>query len=138
MKTFISPNYPQEKHDKPTIDDLVDVFKDRVLNWVFEQAKKLMSDKDGCFGALCLLLTYFEGIWSYITGLDSEGQSKKYFCDAFLDVFSSSEHTPDLLKRVAVIMYKDARCGFFHDGMLRNRIWPWTPLYGQPEQRVKL
>ena len=123
METFISPNYTQKKLDKPTVDDLVDVFKDRVLNWLFEPAKKLIIEKDGWFGALCLLLTYFEGIWSYITGIDSKRKSKKYFRDAFLDVFSSSEHTPDLLKRVAEIMYEDARCGFFHDGMLRSRIF---------------
>jgi hypothetical protein len=123
MKTFISPNYPQEKLDNPTIDDLIDVFKDRVLNWLFEPAKKLMSEKDGCFGVLCLLLTYFEGIWTYITGVDSKGNSKKYFNDAFLDVFSSSGHAADLLNRIAEIMYEDGRCGFFHDGMLRSRIF---------------
>jgi len=123
METFISPNFTQEKLDKPTIDDLVDVLKDRVLNWLFEPAKKLIIEKDGCFGALCLLLTYFEGIWTYITSIDSKGKSKQYFNDAFLDVFSSSGHSPDLLKRVAKILYEDGRCGFFHDGMLRNRIF---------------
>ena len=30
METFISPNYTQKKLDKPTIDDLVDVLKDRL------------------------------------------------------------------------------------------------------------
>ena len=123
MKIFISPNCPQEKLDNPTIDDLVDVFKDRVLNWLFEPVKKLMSEKDGCFGVLCLLLTYFEGIWIYITGEDSKGKSKKYFNDAFLDVFSASGHAANLLNRVAEIMYEDGRCGFFHDGMLRSRIF---------------
>jgi len=123
METFISPSYPPEKLDNPTFDDLVDVFKDRVLNWLFEPAKKLIIEKDGCFGPLCLLLTYFEGIWAYITGIDSKGKSKKYFNDAFVDVFSSSDYSADLLKRVSEIMYEDARCGFFHDGMLRNRIF---------------
>lgn len=123
MKIFISPNCPQKKLDNPTIDDLVDVFKDRVLNWLFEPVKKLMSEKDGCFGALCLLLTYFEGIWIYITGEDSKGKSKKYFNDAFLDIFSASGHAANLLNRVAEIMYEDGRCGFFHDGMLRSRIF---------------
>lgn len=123
METFISPNYSQEKLDKPTIDDLVDVFKDRVLNWLFEPAKKLMIEKKGYFGALCILLTYFEGIWTYITGKDSKGKSKKYFINAFLDVFNSSDLSPKLLTRVAKILYEDGRCGFFHDGMLRNRIF---------------
>jgi hypothetical protein len=123
MKTFISPNYPQEKLDNPTMDDLIDVFKDRILNWLFEPAKKLMGEEHGCFGVLFLLLTYFEGIWTYISGVDSKGNSKRYFKHAFLDVFSSSGHTADLLSRVAEIIYEDGRCGFFHDGMLRSRIF---------------
>jgi hypothetical protein len=123
MKTFISPNFTQDKLDNPEIDDLIDVLKDRVLNWLFEPVKKLISEKDGCFGALCLLLTYFEGVWTYLSGTDSKGKSQQYFRNAFLDVFSSSEYPPDLLRRVADIMYEDARCGFFHDGMLRDRIF---------------
>jgi hypothetical protein len=123
MKTFISPNYPQEKLDNPTTDDLIDIFKDRVLNWLFEPAKKLLAEQHGFFGALCLSLTYFEGIWTYMTGVDSKGNSKRYFKEAFSDVFSSSGHDPHLLNRIATIMYKDGRCGFFHDGILRNRIF---------------
>lgn len=123
METFISPNYTQEKLNKPTIDDLVDVLKDRVLNWLFEPAKKLITEKDSHFAVLCILLTYFEGIWTYITGIDSKGKSKKYFNDAFLDVFNSSNLSTELLTRVAKILYEDGRCGFFHDGMLRNRIF---------------
>ena len=123
METFISPNFTQKKLDNPEIDDLIDVLKDRVLNWLFEPSQKLIAEKDGCFGALCLLLTYFEGVWTYLSGIDSKGKSKQYFRNAFLDVFSSSEYSPDLLRRVADIMYEDARCGFFHDGMLRNRIF---------------
>jgi hypothetical protein len=123
MDTFISPNYAQDKFDNPTMDDLIDVLKDRVLNWLFEPAKRLLAEKDDWFGALCLLLTYFEGIWSYVTGVDSKGNSKKYFKDAFLDVFGQSAHPLDLLVRVAEVLYEDGRCGFFHDGMLRSRIF---------------
>lgn len=123
METFISPNYTQEKLYNPSIDDLVDILKDRVLNWLLEPAKILIEKKDGYFGALCLLLTYFEGIWTYVTGIDSEGKSKKYFSAAFLDVFNSPDQNTDLLKRVAKVLYEDGRCGFFHDGMLRNRIF---------------
>jgi hypothetical protein len=123
METYISPNYTQEKLDNPEIDDLIDVMKDRVLNWLFEPAKKLIAEKNGFLGALCLLLSYFEGVWTYISGIDSKGKSKQYFRNAFLDVFSSSEYPPELLRRVADIVYEDARCGFFHDGLLRSRIY---------------
>lgn len=123
MDTFISPNYSQDKLDNPTTDDLIDVLKDRVLNWLFEPAKKLLAEKDNWFGVLCLLLTYFEGVWSYMTGVDSKGNSKKYFKDAFVDVFGQSGHPLDLLARVAEVLYEDGRCGFFHDGMLRSCIF---------------
>ena len=79
MNTFISPNYQQEKFENPTFDDLIDVFKDRIFNWLFNPAKKLGDEKEGGFGALCLLLTYFEGIWSFMTGVDSKGNSERYF-----------------------------------------------------------
>lgn len=123
MKTFISPRFTQDKLDNPKIDDLIDVLKDRVLNWVFEPAKKMMTEQHGNFGALCLALTYFEGIWIYITGTDSRGKSERYFKEAFYDVFSASGHDPQLLNRVAAIMYEDGRCGFFHDGILRSKIF---------------
>ena len=123
METFISPNFTQEKLDNPDIEDLIDVLKDRVLNWLFEPAKKMMAEQHGYIGALCLALTYFEGIWIYITGSDSKGNSKRYFEEAFSDVFSASGHDPRLTSRVAAIMYEDGRCGFFHDGILRSRIF---------------
>ena len=123
MDTFISPNYTQDKLDNPTMEDLIDVLKDRVLNWLFEPAKMLLVEKDNWFAALCLLLTYFEGIWSYVTGVDSKGNSKRYFKDAFLYVFGQSGPPLDLLNRVAEVLYEDGRCGFFHDGMLRIRIF---------------
>lgn len=57
MEALISPNYTQEKFNNPTFDDLPDVLKDRVLNWLLEPARILIIEKDGCFGALCLLFT---------------------------------------------------------------------------------
>lgn len=123
IDTFISPNYKADKLNNPTVDDLIDVFKDRVMNWLLDPAKKLLEYESGYFGSFCLSLTYFEGIWIYITGEDSNNRSKTFFCDAFVDVFSSSAHSTELLMRVAGIMYEDGRCGFFHDGMLRNRIF---------------
>lgn len=123
MDVFISPNFKSEKLDNPTIDDVIDVFKDRTMNWLFEPAKKLIEERIGWFSGLCLLLTYFEGIMAYVTGEDSKGKSKKYFRAAFVDVFRSSNISEYQLERVADIMYEDGRCGFFHDGMLRNRIY---------------
>jgi hypothetical protein len=123
MKVFVSPNFETDKLDNPTFDDIVDVFKDRMMYWLFEPAQKLLKERNGYLGAFSLMLSYFEGIWSYVTGKDSKGKSKKFFKEAFVDVFHSSRKSEQLLERVSDILYEDGRCGFFHDTMLKRRVY---------------
>jgi len=122
MKVFLSPNFETDKLDDPTFDDVVDVFKDRMLYWLFEPAKKLLKERDDYFCALSLLLSYFEGIWSYVTGEDSRGKSKIFFKEAFVDVFNSSGMSKELSEKVSDVLYEDGRCGLFHDTMVRRRV----------------
>jgi hypothetical protein len=68
-------------------------------------------------------MSYFEGIWSYKQGVDSRGKSKQFFIDAFVEVFENSGLKVELLQRTAKLLYEDARCGFFHDGLFRERIF---------------
>ena len=123
MSTMISPSYSDKKFDNPSVDDLIDVFEDRLRFWVLEPAKGLLNTTRGQIAAFCLALTYFEGIWSYIEGRGSQGHSKQFFENGFVDVFRSSNLKEKLLRRVAGILYADARCGFFHDGMFRARAY---------------
>lgn len=120
---FISPHFGHRKLQNPAIEDLVDVLEDRIRSWVLEPAKKLASDPIEQYAALCLLLTYFEGIWMYIQGKDSKKCSQKFFEAAFVEVFRSGGLTERMLQRIAEVLYHDARCGFFHDGMFRERIF---------------
>jgi len=120
---MISPSYPDTKFDNPSLDDLIDVFEDRVRLWVLHPAKDLFDTQHGQIAGFCLALTYFEGIWSYIEGRGSQGRSKAFFENGFVDVFQTSNLKEKLLRRVAGILYSDARCGFFHDGMFRERIY---------------
>jgi hypothetical protein len=129
---LISPHFGNLKLQNPTIDDLVDVLEDRVGYWVLEPARKLATDPVEQYAALTLLLTYFEGIWSYIKGMDSKNRSREFFVAAFVEVFRSgganlSDH---LLQRLAGVLYEDARCGSFHDGMFRERIFLGKPKGG--------
>lgn len=122
-KAMISPHFPAEKLVKPTIEDLIDVFEDRMLGWLLRPAEKLMRDPVEQVAGFALSLSYFEGIWIYITGLDSKNRSKEYFRKGFVSVFTGGA-TPDaLLERVADVLYEDGRCGFFHDAMLRTRVF---------------
>lgn len=122
-KTLISPHFSAEKLDAPTTDDLVDVLEDRVKHWILEPAKKLMKDPIEQVVGFGVSLLYFEGIWNYIKGRDSHRESQLFFKEAFVDVFRPSKLKEPLLGNIAKVLYEDARCGFFHDGMFRHRIY---------------
>ena len=123
MDVKISPNYEGKKLDPGRTDDLIDVFEDRVRYWLLEPAKNLLKTQHGDVAALCLVLTYFEGITIYLKGKDSKNNSKAFFREGFLEVMRVSGIDDHLLGRVADVIYTDARCGFFHDGCFRSKIF---------------
>lgn len=123
MDVKISPNYDDTKLDSKSIEDLLDVFEDRVRYWLLEPAKNLLKTRNGDVASLCLLLTYFEGIAIYLKGKDSKNNSKVFFREGFLEVMKVSGIDDDLLARVADVIYSDARCGFFHDSCFRSKIF---------------
>ncbi len=123
-QAFVSPHYnTQEKLEQPGVEDLIDLLEDRVKFLVLEPVREALKIPFGFSAAFCVLLTYFEGIWIYISGRDSQGSSRRFFENAFVEVFDSSGPSEDLLRRIATVFYRDARCGFFHDGMARDRIY---------------
>lgn len=122
-RTLISPHYPAEKLESPTLEDLIDVFEDRMMGWLLGPARNLMGDQIAQVAGFALSLSYFEGIWSFVTGRDSQGRSKEFFRRGFLDVFGRTGTPEELLARVADVLYEDGRCGFFHDAMARGRLY---------------
>ena len=123
IRTYISPSFTEDKLENPTCDDLIDVFEDRIKNWVIEPAKCLVADETFQVAGICLLLTYFEGTWPYIQVEESKGKSERFFIEAFVDVFRPSGFSVEVMKKVARTLYGDAICGFFHDGMFRDHIF---------------
>jgi hypothetical protein len=123
MKSMISPNFPAEKLDAGRIEDLIDVFEDRMKHWSLKQARNLLSQPDSEYAITQLLMPYFEGISIYLKGEDSKGKSEQFFIEGFLSVFSPGNISVEILKRVSKILWKDARCGFFHDNMIRSKIF---------------
>lgn len=51
------------------------------------------------------------------------GRSKEFFWLGFADVFKASGVPEPVLLRVGELLYVDARCGFFHDGVFRERVY---------------
>jgi hypothetical protein len=123
IQTYISPSFTEDKLDGPSIDDVVDVFEDRIQNWVLEPAKRLVADNIHQVAGFCILLTYFEGIWPYVRGQSSRGPSRRSFVEAFSVVFRSGSIPKAVLEEVAGVLYVDARCGIFHDGMFRDHVF---------------
>jgi hypothetical protein len=123
MAISISPSFRDSKLDSPSTDDVIDVYEDRVRNWLLAPAKVLLEQEHGGPAAFCILLTYFEGACSYARCQSSKNRSKEFFSRGFVDVFKSSNVPETLLLRVGDLLYSDARCGFFHDGMFRERVY---------------
>lgn len=123
MFHFISPTFTHEKLGSPSYDDLVDVFEDRIRNWFFLPASKLLDIPHCDIAAVSLLVNYFEGIEIYLTGEDSKDKSREFFANGLKKVFSMQGHSQQFTAKVAAALYAQARCGFAHDGMFRNRVF---------------
>jgi len=112
------------------LEDKIDVYEDRLKGWFLKPARSLLSEPNSELAVLQLALGYFEGYAIYRKGTDSRARSKEFFRQAFLEVFPHSKRakhlgldpTPIDLSKLVNVLYEDARCGLFHDGMIRHRI----------------
>jgi hypothetical protein len=122
-RNLISPSFGYEKLDSATYEDLVDVFEDRMRNWFLMPAEHLLEIPHCQIAAVALLISYFEGIAIYISGKDSKNKSFEFFADGFSKVFSIEHADGNASRIVARAIYDQARCGFAHDAMFRNRVF---------------
>lgn len=120
---FISPNYSTKKLESASYEDLVDVFEDRIRYWFLHPAERLLEFPHCQIAAIALLIAYFEGIEIFVRGEDSKNRSFEFFANGFSKVFSSDHENKDSSKAIARAIYDQARCGFAHDGMFRNRVF---------------
>lgn len=123
IKHFVSPNYTHEKLEPPFYKDVVDVFEDRMRNWLLAPAKKLLKMKHGSVAAVALATNYIEGIEIYASGKDSKGKSSKFFRRGYKRIFATVSGPTHLQDAIADSLYDLLRCGFAHDAMFRNRIY---------------
>ncbi len=88
IKHFISPNFTHEKLETSRYEDLLDVFEDRMRNWIIIPAKHLLELHHGEIAAVAIATSYIEGIEIYISGKDSKNQSNKFFRSGFHRIFN--------------------------------------------------
>ena len=75
MDEYLSPNYKHEKLENPSHEDLVDVFEDTWKHFVFSPVEMLLHHPYGDIAAMTVLSSYFEAVWSYLSGEDSDRKS---------------------------------------------------------------
>lgn len=120
---LVSPNYTHEKLESPNYLDIVDVFEDRMRNWLLAPAAQLLNSRNGMVAAVALALGYFEGIEIYHSGEDSNNKSKVFFRCGFQRVFAADPSATHVYDEIVDALYIQARCGFAHDGFFRNRVF---------------
>jgi hypothetical protein len=120
---FVSPNYTHAKLESPSYTDIVDVFEDRMRNWLLAPAGQLLNTRNGSVAAVALLMSYFEGIEIYRSGKDSHHKSKEFFGRGFKRVFGVDPSGEHVFDEMINALYVQARCGFAHDGLFRNRVF---------------
>jgi hypothetical protein len=121
----ISPHYSDDKYKTGLLEDLIGVLEDRIKFWLLGPARALLDNPFGRFAALFLLLGYFEPYAIY-RGENSTKSSKVLFQIGFVDVFRRTGLDEDLLGRVADLLYKNCRCGLFHEAMVGEGIYVGT------------
>jgi hypothetical protein len=119
MEHFVSPRYDHAKLENPSLTDIIDVFEDSWRGYVLEPARMLLNHQGGDVAAMTLVTSYFEAIWIYLTGEDSEGRSKQFFVNGFLQCFKANTAGIEI---AAKEIYKHIRCGLAHTGMLKPRV----------------
>jgi hypothetical protein len=126
----LSPSYWSDEVDLTNVEDRIKIYDDRVRGWLLTHARSLVAQPSSDFAVLQLLMSYFESYEMHRTGRDSHRNSQRFFERGFKDVFQGSLvsdppglPTPSgLMNRLADALYKEARCGLFHDGVARFRI----------------
>ena len=130
MKFWTSPRFTSEKLLSGKLEDSIDIYEDRIKGWFLDHARSLLAAPYSEIAVLQLALGYFEGYAIYRNGVDSKGRSKKFFRQAFMEVFPYAKRgkvqgidpSPDAIEKLADLLYEEARCGLFHEGMIRHRI----------------
>ncbi|WMC93216.1 hypothetical protein [Kineothrix sp. MB12-C1] len=107
-----------------TTNNKILIYEREVNGWFLDVASELI-DKDmnnntinNGFVALMILFSYIEGVQQYKMGMSSNRHSEQFFCDGFKEIFTDIDTEDNLIKN----LYRNARCGLFHNGMVGNQI----------------
>ena len=101
------------------IDDKIIIYERQVKGWFLQPTLKMVKYKPEHKGFLVLMscISYFEGVEQYKTGITSNGNSKRAFINAIRKLYPNKFDYFQITR-----LYNQARCGLFHDGMVKGQI----------------
>lgn len=98
----------------------LDVYEDRVQTWFLGPAASLLKQQNfvGDYVALCVALAYIEGVEQYRRGGDPpKSEAGKWFRASASRIFGAPS------KEAIERLWKSARCGLFHSGFTKGRVY---------------
>lgn len=105
--------------DPRNVNDKIIIYERQVNDWFLSPASVLINHKNRNKGFIVLMicLSYLEGVEQYKRGQNSNGNSRAFFVSAIERVYPNKYPNHQLED-----FYKEARCGLFHNGMVRGKI----------------
>ncbi|MCH6236661.1 hypothetical protein [Cognataquiflexum rubidum] len=99
--------------------DKIKIYERQVTDWFLKPAQNLVRYKSRNKGFIVLMicLSYIEGAQEYRTGLSSRNRSNEFFRNGFHRLYPNRFANNELDR-----FYIEARCGLFHNGMVRGQI----------------
>ena len=128
MVVYISPNHTAEEYSNPwTIEDKIEVFRDRVQGWQLGVAKAMIEKSiPHCqIAVLYITTSYFEMIAKYKDGYTGNKNPGKFFKKGIHDVFPGIEPAAEDFVNS---LYINLRCGLYHVGFPKPNVILHHPL----------
>ncbi|MGV8947720.1 MAG: hypothetical protein ACOH1N_14930 [Lutibacter sp.] len=101
------------------LDDKIKIYERQVKGWFLEPTLKMVKYKPQHKGFLILMscISYFEGVEQYKVGISSNGNSRRTFINSLNKLYPNKFNEAQIIR-----LYNQARCGLFHDGMVKGQI----------------
>lgn len=98
-------------------DDKILIYERQVTEWFLNRASRLIKGTNNGFIILMICLSYLEGVEQYRQGRTSNEKSKEFFRNSIHRIYPNTFNDIELNE-----LYKEARCGLFHNGMVSGKI----------------
>lgn len=108
-----------QKLDPKNTDDKIKIYEKEVRGWFLDKAEAMLQKNPTQYGfvALMVCISYFEGVEQYKTGVSSYQKSDIFFTNSFKRIYGDKFKEEEIK-----FLYSSARCGLFHNGMIKGKI----------------